>query len=332
MIITADLHLREESADVVLREVLPGIFQTCMDTNERDVAILGDLLHFRYKIDARIQNAVKDELKRWTLAGIRVRIIPGNHDQYEVSGRNALELFAEIPGVSVYSVPTWDADGLWIPYRKDPAAIRAALATPRPPTAPMGGDSYILFMHHGIKGAWMNDNVQDGDGLELAELQPNRWKVILCGHYHKHQKMGANLWYIGSPWQTGSNESGQAKGLVQLSGNGIAFVSRQWGPRFHRFELQAGQSLDLRGVSTRDEVRVKTVGAGAEAAAAVLGKQLVEAGLTHHVVTPEVAPTQARLTVPASATLEHYAQAYVTQAETDLDKARLMAVYRELSA
>ena len=329
MIVTADWHLREESADTVLREVMPGIFQACLETSDLEVGILGDLLHFRYKIDARIQNAVADELKRWTLAGIRVRIIPANHDQYEVSGRNALELFAEIRGVSVYSVPTWDADGLWIPYRKDPVATRAALATPHNPAfAP--GDR--LFMHHGIKGAWMNDNVQDGDGLELAELQPQRWKAILCGHYHKHQKMGGNLWYIGSPWQTGANESGQAKGLVQLSGNGLAFMPRQWGPRFHRFELQPGQSLDLRGVSTRDEVRIKTVGAGAEAAAAVLGKQLVEAGLTHHVVTPEVAPLQARLTVPAGATLEHYAQAYVTQADTDLDKAKLMAVYRELSA
>jgi DNA repair exonuclease SbcCD nuclease subunit len=328
MIITADLHLREDSADTVLREVLPGIFQACLDTNDRDVAILGDLLHFRYKVDARIQNAVKDELKRWVMAGINVRIIPGNHDQYEVSGRNALELFAEIPGVKVYSVPTWDADGLWIPYRKDPREILEALAqdhgiratTPR-----------TLFMHHGIKGAWMNDRMQDTEGLDLAALAPDRWQAILCGHYHRHQQVGRNLWYIGSPWQTTANEAGQAKGFVVWKGTVPVQVERLWGPRFHRFELQAGQSLDLRGVSPRDEVRVKTVGAGAEAAAAVLGKQLVEAGLTHHVVTPEVAPLQARLTVPAGATLEHYAQAYVGQTETDLDKAKLMAVYRELT-
>jgi len=329
MIITADWHLREESADTVLREVMPGIFQACLETNDREVAILGDLLHVRYKVDARIQNAVKDELKRWAMAGIRTRIIPGNHDQYEVGGRNALELFAEINGVQVYSVPTWDEHGLWIPYRKDPAITLAALATPHNPAFPPGD---ILFMHHGIKSAWMNDNVQDGEGLELTALQPERWKAILCGHYHKNQKIGNNLWYIGSPWQTCANESGQAKGLVHLQGSIPTFVPRQWGPKFHRFDLQAGQSLDLSKVNPRDEVRIRTLGAGAEAAAAVLGKQLVEAGLTHHVVTPEVAPLQARLAVPVGATLEHYAQAYVTQADTDLDKAKLMAVYRELSA
>lgn len=327
MIVTADLHLREESADVVLREVLPGVFQTCMERGDLNVAILGDLLHFRYKVDARIQNAVADELKRWVMAGIRVRILPGNHDQYEVGGRNALELFAEIQGVSVYSVPTWDAEGLWIPYRKDPAAIVAALATP-------GHESPVakLFLHHGIKGSWMNDNMQDSEGLELSELQPQRWQVILCGHYHKHQKVGGNLWYIGSPWQTGPNEAGQEKGLVQLSGQALAFMPRHWGPKFHRFNVKAGETLDLSKVNPRDEVRVKTVGVGAEAAAAVLGKQLVEAGLTHHVVTPEVAPTQARLTVPPGATLAHYAQAYVAQSETELDKERLMALYRELTA
>jgi hypothetical protein len=63
-----------------------------------------------------------------------------------------------------------------------------------------------------------------------------------------------------------------------------------------------------------------------------LGKQLVEAGLTRHVVTPDVEPVQARLAVPAGATLEHYAKAYVAQMETDLNRDRLMQVYGELTA
>lgn len=329
MIIVADLHLREESADTVLREVFPGIFQASLDLNDKEVAILGDLLHFRYKVDARIQNAVKDEFKRWTMAGITVRIIPGNHDQYEVGGRNALELFSEIPGISVYSVPTWDASGLWIPYRKDPQSVKAAIATPYNP-AIVPGDT--LFMHHGIRGAWMNDNVQDAEGIDLNDIQPQRWKAIFCGHYHKHQKIGPNFWYVGSPWQTTANESGCDKGFMRWNGNAPTFVSRQWGPRFHRFELQAGQSLDLSKVNPRDEVRIKTLGAGAEASAAILGKQLVDAGLTRHVVTPEIAPLQARLTVPAGATLSNYAQAYVTQSATALDKTKLLAIYAELSA
>lgn len=328
MIVTADLHLKEESSDVVLREVLPGIFQACLERSEHEVAILGDVLHFRYKVDARIQNALKDEFKRWAGAGINVRILPGNHDQYDVSGRNALELFNEMPNVKVYSEPTWDADGLWIPYRKDPKAITIALCLP---AVPMPTPTYTLFMHHGIRGAWMNDNVQDSEGVDLESLDPLRWKAILCGHYHKHQKIGPNFWYIGSPWQTTANEAGQVKGYVEYAGQALAFVPKAWGPRFHRFELAPGQALDLSQVSPRDEVRIKTTGKGAEAAAAIIGKQLVEAGLTRHVVTPDVEPMQARLAVSPSSTLAQYAKAYVDQLGTDLDKNRLMKMYEELT-
>jgi len=326
MIIIADLHLKEESAGVILGEVLPGIFQACIARNEHEVVILGDVLHFRYKVDARLQNTLKDEFKRWGEAQINVRILPGNHDQYEVSGRNALELFNEMPNVRVYSEPTWTSEGLWIPYRKDTEALKAALRSS------CTGSCNTLFMHHGVRGAWMNDNVQDNEGVLLESLEPTRWDAILCGHYHKHQKIGENFWYVGSPWQTTANEAGQVKGYVVYSGKAVEFVPMAWGPRFHRFEVAAGQPIDLRGVNARDEVRIKTTGPGAEAAALVLGKQLAEAGLARHIVTPEIEPMQARLNVQPGATLEHYAQAYVDQIGSDLDKGQLMATYRELTA
>ena len=329
MIVIADLHLKEESFDVVLHEVLPGIFQACLERSEHEVAILGDVLHFRYKVDARIQNALKDEVERWGGAGIHIRILPGNHDQYDISGRNALELFDAIPNVKVYSKPTWDKDGLWIPYCKDPKAIASALRTLAPGIPETAN---TLFLHHGVRGAWMNDNVQDSEGVELESLDPLRWKAILCGHYHKHQKIGQNFWYVGSPWQTTANEAGQVKGFVEYSNQALAFVPKTWGPRFHRFELAPGQALDLSQVNPRDEVRVKTMGAGAEAAAAIIGKQLVTIGLARHVVTPEVEPMQARLSVPMGATLANYATAYVQQIGTDLNHGRLMQMYGELTA
>jgi len=327
MIVIADLHLKEESVDVIFQEVLAGVYQACLTRGEHEVAILGDVLHFRYKVDARIQNMLKDEFKRWADAQIQVRILPGNHDQYEVSGRNALELFDALPNVKVYSEPTWDADGLWIPYRKDPKAIQFAAKAPRPFQT-----GNTLFMHHGVRGAWMNDNVQDNEGVDLNELLPATWNAILCGHYHKHQHIADRFWYIGSPWQTTANEAGQPKGYVIYRGaRNVEFVPMNWGPKFHRFEVAAGQPVDLRGVNARDEVRIKTTGPGAEAAALVLGKQLVEAGLARHIVTPEVEPMQARLSVQPGATLAHYAQAYVEQLGTDLNREQLMAVYAELA-
>ena len=328
MIIFADVHLREESADTVLNEVLPGIYQACVERKDFQAACLGDLLHFRYKIDARIQNALKDEFRRWNDAGIQLRIIPGNHDQYDVSGRNALEIFDEMKNVLVYSQPTWDKDGLWIPYRKNTDVMQVALQTAF--SANQAVPQSVLFLHHGVQGSWMNDNIQDKEGLPLS-LFGDFWQTILCGHYHKHQKVGKNLWYIGSPWQTNANEANQTKGYAVWDGKILTPEIKRWGPRFHCFELIPGQELDLTGVEARDEVRVKVIGVGANAAAEKIGQQLAERGVAKHVVTPEIEAMQARLAVPDGATVAQYAQAYVTQFETDLNKERLMKVYGELA-
>jgi len=325
MIVFSDVHLREDSADVVLGEVLPGIYQAAIELQDYKVACLGDLFHLRYKVDARIQNALKDEFQKWVSAGIELRILPGNHDQYEVSGRNVLELFGHIPGVRVYSEPVWDAYGLWVPYRKDPAEILKALTLLGPTDGP-----FTLWLHHGIRGAWMNDCQADSEGLPLESLG-TKWSTILCGHYHRHQKVGSNLWYIGSPWQTNANEAGQIKGFCQWTPAGLVFHERRWGPRIHVFELQAGQQLDLTGVRPRDEVRIKTVGVGAEQAAVFAGSMLAKAGIARHTVTPELQKMQARLSVSDGSSLRQYAEAYVGQIQTELDKARLMQIFGELT-
>lgn len=327
MIIFSDVHLREESANVVLGEVLPGIYQACLERQDYEVACLGDLFHFRYKIDARIQNAVKDEFRRWAQGGIRLRILPGNHDQYDVAGRNVLELFDHLPNVKVYSEPTWDEDGYWIPCRKNPDVVLAALATPPPrPDMPP-----VLFLHQGIRGALMNDSVTDQEGIPLAALG-DRWRTVLCGHYHKHQRVGERVWYIGSPWQTGVLEAGQPKGFCAWLGGQLHFCERHWGPRYHTFEVEAGQSLDLSGVSSRDEVRVKTKGAGAEKAAEQIGARLVQVGVSRHTVTPEMQRVEARLAVADGASLQQYAEAYVGVTHGDLDPGHLLRVFHELTA
>jgi len=332
MIVFSDVHLREESADVVLGEVLPGLRQAALqhgrDPGGRHEAVcLGDFFHFRYKVDARIQNLVADELRAWAEADIHLRVLPGNHDQYDVAGRNALELFDEIRLVDVYTQPCVDGDGVWIPFRRSPEDILTALQS-LPRNVNLNG-KLVLWMHHGVRGAWANDNIQNKEGLD-----PNRFSefhAVLCGHYHKRQTIG-RVSYIGSPYQTRADESGQAKGYCTWDGENLQYLDTIWGPRFHRIELKDGEALDLSGVAPRDEVRVKTVGPGAERRAEELGKQLAASGIERHTVTPEVEPMEQRLDVDQSATVEDYARAYVAEFGGELDHDRLVAVFKDLVA
>jgi DNA repair exonuclease SbcCD nuclease subunit len=318
MILFSDVHLCEDSEETVFGQVLPGILEATKEHNDREVACLGDLLHFRYKIDARIQNQLRETFRLWYEAGIRLRILPGNHDQYNVEGRNALEVLGEIEGVCVHTNPTWDKDGLWIPYRKEIESVSEAISV-RP-------SSNVVFMHHGVRGSYMNDGVRDTSGVDPQVL--GKFKVF-CGHYHKRQDLG-NIHYIGSPYQTKADESGQDKGYSVWDGKTLTHVTKDWGKKYHRFELSPGDVLDLSRVRPGDEVRVKTVGEGASVRAEQVGQQLAQSGISNHVVTPEIEAMQSRLSVEENSDLKQYAKAYVDQVETDLDKKRLMAVFGEL--
>ena len=326
MILFSDIHLREQCADVVLGEVLPGLRDACVMRGEREAACLGDFFHLRYRIDARVLNGVLDELRRWREAGIHLHMLPGNHDQYEIRGRNALEVFGELDNVTVYTEPTQTPHGFWLPYRKDLSDIQAALAPS--PVAPR-----VLFAHIPIRGAVMNDTATDETGVPADWLY--HWDVIFCGHYHKRQQLAPGRWYVGSAWQTRADESGQPKGYaVWFEREGrVEWVDTRWGPRYHRLTVSVGQQLDLTGIERRDEVRVRVVGPGAEKAAEGYYKTIAEMGLgeLRATVTPELEHVEARLAVVDGADMTDYVRAYVEQQSSDADRLALLAMFKEIT-
>lgn len=322
MICLADIHLREETERLILEQVLPESAKAAVEEGSKELSLLGDVLHIRYKIDVRLQNNLIDVVKYIAHdLGVYVRFLPGNHDQYDVVGRNALEPLNEIDGVEVYTHPVWDKDGLWIPYRKHPADILEAVALPDP----WKRKKPVAFMHHGIRGAMMNDHWTDEDGVAPDVFQ--KFAAVLLGHYHKRQTIGV-CHYIGSPYQTKADESGQAKGYAIWDGQRLQYVDTYWGKRYHRFVLEQGDQLDLRDIRPGDDVRVRTKsGVDPDEVGSILNK----AGIENNVVTPDVEAVQARLNVPENADLNRFALAYVEAQDTHLDKERLMQVFAELS-
>jgi DNA repair exonuclease SbcCD nuclease subunit len=338
MIIFSDLHLCEDSADTVFNEVLPGIELAALERKDWEIAFLGDFWHIRYRVPVLLQNMVGSVFWRWRKAGLTVRLLPGNHDQVDIDGENALEVFDEYEGVRVYSTPMWDKDGFWIPYRQNPKDIEEALlnsadakkraeVSGKLPTIPQ-----VLFLHHGIRGAMMNENRQDTEGLPIGMFK--EFQKILCGHYHKRQNVGKNLYYIGSPYQTKVDEANQEKGFAVWKDGKLEYVTRQWGKRYHIVEVANYRSgpvplpadVDLK----RDEVRVTTkLGVNPEA----VGRALAEMGVREHVVTPEVAPMENRLQVQPNANLTEFARAYVAEKakgpEGEAD--RLWRVFQEIT-
>lgn len=319
MIVFADLHLREDTEGVVFSEVLPALHREALADPDRQLVCLGDFWHLRYLVPVYLQNRVYRFFEALGRDGVRLTLLPGNHDQIDPSGNNALEVFGSNWNVTVYHEPIWTAQGLWVPYRKDRAAFRAALALPRPQGAPA-----VLWTHHGVQGARMSAEQIDTDGVPVAELVV--FPLVLTGHYHMAQTVGP-VTYIGSPYQVKADEAGQRKGFMRYrSGGSREFVELIAGKRYHLLRATRPEELDLSGVRPGDEVRLQ-LPAGAVGAAFA---KAIEARGASALLSSDTEEHGARLSVSATAGLDEYAQAYVAEFAAGLDPARLMDVYRRV--
>lgn len=155
--------------------------------------------------------------------------------------------------IRVLSRPTMWRGALWLPYRREPAVLQAAVVeakrltlAPAAPTeegSPGPGDTNTgkatatgmrldaIFCHADVVGASMNETYQAKDGVD-----PNIFAVgdghsghsshggggggvipTYTGHYHKpHTVPGTRITYVGSPYQVSRAEAGQIKALVVL--------------------------------------------------------------------------------------------------------------------
>ena len=318
MIVFSDLHLQDDSEDTVFDQVFPGLFHAASHDPDKTLVCLGDFYHIRYRVSVRLQNRVMKFLDALGKAKIHFILLPGNHDQISMEGENAMEVFGSLPNVKVYTDPTWDRWGFWIPYRKNNADIVDALYLAE---KQLGSVPPVLWMHQGINGAMMNANLSDTKGLGAGQF--HRW-LVFTGHYHGRQKLG-NVQYIGSPYQITASEAGQDKGYSVWDSKTMQMthVTMEWGKRYHNLGVVDPDSLDLSGIREGDEVRaIAPMGMKPE----VLGRLLEKSG-GNCVVTPALEANENRLAVKDRAGMIDYAREYVRQFHAILDKEKLMSVY-----
>jgi len=317
MIVLADLHLHEDSANTVFTEIFPHVLAEAIkqpDRSGRTIAFLGDFWHTRYLIPVKLQNEVVRFFEYCNANRVTVILLPGNHDQINPAGNHALEVFRSL--VRVYSELTEDEFGLWIPYRKefDPSWIEK----------PKGHTT--LWLHQGIKGAIMNDHLKDQDGLSLSLF--DGWRNVFAGHYHRQQQLGRVI-YIGSPYQTRADEYGQEKGygVWDVEHEVMQFRRVQWGKRYHRVTMLTDSQVRFDDFAKSDDIRIK---AAADVDVEELTKDLQSRGFENVTVIPDQVVQEARLQVEAGADIHAFAQAFVEQDDTNLDKQTLLNLGREL--
>ncbi|KAK4529955.1 hypothetical protein CCYA_CCYA03G0812 [Cyanidiococcus yangmingshanensis] len=251
-VVFSDLHVELNRLDTCL-QVLEHVHQVAC-ANGAGIVFLGDFWHVRGSIPVICLNRVLEAVQRFTRP---VLMIPGNHDQVTICGReHALVPVAAAmpPGLAhVIEQPTVLFDALWLPYRKRNEELIEALRAHGPHVK-------AVFCHAEIRGAWMNNHLRyDGhSGLE-PELFPLAPVPTYSGHFHRpHLVPGyPQIRYVGSPYQVTRSEEGQQKQLLILRSSDWRVervLPLDLGPRFFSVSLaQARKRLRPAGKSPADD-------------------------------------------------------------------------------
>jgi calcineurin-like phosphoesterase family protein len=293
-IIFSDLHLTEKTEEICFK-VLDKIKELAVDS-DRGVLFLGDWWSIRNQVSVALLNRVAEVLREWRSLGIRLELLPGNHDQIDINGRNALEIFCEY--ACVRTDPGYDPINFfgWVPYRKDFDKQRNVIKYIRKNASPRA----VIFGHFGVAGALMNSGHRDEDGqkdLGMDDLvnQDLRNQRFILGHYHRYQCKG-NYCYVGSPYQISYGEAGNNCGCLHLRiGGGIYssdFIPLDVGAPKHyilKWNPQDGSPPIWPG-SAADKVRIDVVLPQEHVVDGSIKKQISKAGLEKAEV--RVTPTE----------------------------------------
>lgn len=86
-------------------------------------------------------------------------------------------------------------------------------------------DINILVFHGPIINARFDSGIKAKTGvkLEIIRKAANRYDYIVCGDFHRYQKLFSNVWYAGSPYQTSLKDKGQSKGYQIITNEGVKF-------------------------------------------------------------------------------------------------------------
>jgi len=218
---------------------------------------LGDIFHNKFRLERQLFDTV---YRKFRDLDMEKYIILGNHDFYSYHKDPPMTSFEEIAHVVGHYHNSFFIEGYTfhcIPYKSSQKELEDCI---NQAINNLGPNKNVLLAHIGIiEGVVGASNTHLREEYSLDILHPEKFDLVLLGHYHKHQKIADNVYYIGSPMQLNFGEGGESKGLMVLDTetDKLEFIKNHLSPQFHQFKVNSEKALAKLDLNTRDFYKIE---------------------------------------------------------------------------
>lgn len=188
----------------------------------------GDMFHTRQSVKTVARNMVTHVIKeKFVNQGLKLVMIPGNHDYADRVGHiHSLQSLAYLsPDVHVVDqvaavTVAPDLTVICVPYTDSVKKARTDLQFAAT-LASQHTETTVLLCHLGVQGAKVGSDYvlvcpSDVGGDEIPFDQ---FDICLFGHYHQHQMLAKNAWFIGALTQQNWSDTNGNRGFIDIGVN-----------------------------------------------------------------------------------------------------------------
>lgn len=217
-VILTDTHL-EKSTIEINKSIYKQAIDLCIQLNT-PLFHAGDIFTARSAQPLEVLQAFNDILTMLSDTGIKMTVIPGNHDKTDLNSRTSyLNPFSHNPNLRLinqhYYIDLVDLRIHFIPYFKEDGLYIGELQ--KSVNELSLSTSNVLITHVSVNGVKNNDGSEVVNGI--AKDAFNSFDKVFVGHYHNQSQIGENIFYIGSAYQANFGENNQ-KGFTVLYNDG----------------------------------------------------------------------------------------------------------------
>lgn len=220
-IISTDWHLKESNKDQI-KDLVRQKCKLAMELSVDTVFMLGDVFESRsgQKVEELVSlDEILDVFKEYN---IKLVMIPGNHDKQNYdSPKSFLQPYKHHPALMLIDraggVPIRNYHFSLLPFFREKVWLERYQELLEYLGEFDKGIKHVLLSHIAMNGSVNNDGTKVECGISVTDFK--QWNLVLLGHYHNQQQVGANVFHIPSIAQNNFGEDNQ-KGFTVVYDDG----------------------------------------------------------------------------------------------------------------